>query len=139
MGRDGLVQPGGVFVQAGNHDDGVIAQHVSPRFENETVNDVEVVILKFGGRRLRFDMEALLANRLRYIMPGLECDQRRSIGGSIVDQLASYTNRKVENGSLEEMPVHERARLQPEQMPKEISKRPGRNGLTARKFISAFA
>ena len=79
-----MVKPREVLAQAGHHNDAIIAQHVSSGLENETVNDVEVVVLKFGGCQLRLEVEALLADGLQRIVPGLESDERRSIGSGVV-------------------------------------------------------
>jgi hypothetical protein len=87
-----------VLAQAGHHHDGIIAQNVSSGFENEAVDDIEVVIFKFGGRQLRLEVEALLADRLQSTVPGLEVDERRSFGRDIVNQLTPHANCKVEGG-----------------------------------------
>jgi hypothetical protein len=104
----GTVQPSEILPQAGHHNDRIIAQHVSPRFENETVNDVEVIILKFGGCQMRIEENALLADRLQRIVSGLEGDERRSTGRGVVNQLTSHADGKVKGGRLEgRKAVHE--------------------------------
>src|SRR6476646_9531946 len=103
-----MVKPREVLEQAGHHNDAIIAQHVSSGLENETVNDVEVVVLKFGGCQLRLEVEALLADGLQRIVPGLESDERRSIGSGVVNQFTSHANGKVKGGRLEwRTAVHE--------------------------------
>ena len=96
-----MVQPREVLAQAGHHNDCIIAQRVSPRSEDEAENDVEVIILKLGGCQLRLEVEALLADGLQRIVPGLEGDERRRVGSGVVNQLTSHANGKVKGGRLE--------------------------------------
>ena len=80
----------------GHHYDGIVAQHVSPGFENETVDNVKMIVLKFGRCQLWIEVEALLTDGLQRIVPRFESNERRTIGGCVVHQLTSHPNGKVQ-------------------------------------------
>ena len=62
MGWGGTIQPCEILAQARHHYDGIIARHVSPGFENETVDNVKMIVLKFGRCQLWIEVEALLTD-----------------------------------------------------------------------------
>ena len=98
MRRHRLIQPQEVFAETGYHYDCVVAQYVSPRFENESENNIGVVVLKLSCRQLRLEMETLLADGLQSIMPRFECDERRGFSGGIVNELAPDADGEIKRG-----------------------------------------
>jgi hypothetical protein len=83
---------------------------------------------KFGGCQLRLEVEAVLADGLQSIVPGLESDERRSIGSGVVNQFTSHANGKVKGGRLEwRMAVHELLDVR-------LAAQPSRAGTIARTF-----
>src|SRR4030088_1974871 len=103
-----MIKPKEILTHAWHHDDGIITQRVLATSEDDAINDIEVIILKFTGRQLRFEVKALLADVLQRVVPRLEGDKRRSISSCVVNQLTSYANGKVKRGRLERrMVIHE--------------------------------
>lgn len=103
-----MIKPKEILTYAWHHDDGIITQHVLPTSEDDAVNDIEVIILKFTGCQLRFEVKALLADVLQRVVPRLEGDERWSISSGVVNQLTSYANGKVKGGRLERrMAIHD--------------------------------
>jgi hypothetical protein len=80
--------------QAKENPHAVTKQVFSP-FEDRAINDIEMIVLEFARRRLRFELQAFLTNILHGIVPWLESDKRRGVGRSFVDQLTPDSNSKI--------------------------------------------
>ena len=102
-----MVEPQPILSQTRHHHDGIVTKQVLSPFEDGAIDDIEMIILEFTWRCLRFELQTLLPNILHGIVPGFQRDQRRSVCGSFVDQLAPDSNSKVKVGCRKRrMAVH---------------------------------
>ena len=69
-----MIKPKSILPQTRHHHDGIITKQVLPPFEDRPVDDIEMIILEFAGRRLRFKLQTLLSNILQRIVPWLESE-----------------------------------------------------------------
>lgn len=131
-----MIKPKRVLAQTRHHHDGIITKKVFSPFENRPVDDIEMIILEFTGRGLRFELQTLLPNILQGVMPRLKRDERRSIGRSFIDQLTPDSNSKIKIWrGRRRMAVHQDTRLPRRQRVTEISLDYGAEPLLRRRGV----
>ena len=131
-----MIKPKRILAQTWHHHDGIITKQVFSSFEDRAINDIEMIVLEFTRRRLRFELQTLLTNILQGVMPRLKRHERRSIGRSFVDQLTPDSNSKIKIWCRKRrMAVHQDTRLPRRQRVTEISLDYGAEPLLRRRGV----